>query len=190
MQKRRNLGKKLSAEDASADAGKPKVKAKAKGKPSGSNDHSADAAKRGVCWSRVDGGTKKVIVPGSRAPTVRVPPLFNSMLRLLAKHSDSLGGFLQSFLSNEPRPRDEAISLGPLWRIPLPYHPISRSFWACACFWSFMEEETSYRASLGDELAIPGASSCLPSWTLARSQIDWAPVAEDQTFGGRQFWVF
>eukprot|EP00435_Cladocopium_sp_Y103_P024002 s4132_g5.t2 len=43
------------------------------------------------------------------------------MLRLLAKHSDNLSGFLQTFLSNEPRPREEVISLGPLWPIPLPY---------------------------------------------------------------------
>eukprot|EP00435_Cladocopium_sp_Y103_P032437 s3148_g8.t1 len=71
------------------------------------------------CW--VDGDTKKITVPGSRAPTVKVAPLFNSMLRLLGKHSDSLGGFLHTFLSNEPQPRDEAISLGPLWPIPLPY---------------------------------------------------------------------
>ena len=68
-----------------------------------------------------DGGTKTVIVPGSRAPTVRVPALMNSMLRLLAKHTGRLSRFLHSFLSNKPQPLSEVTSLGPLWPMPIPY---------------------------------------------------------------------
>ena len=69
----------------------------------------------------VDDDTKKVVVPGCRAPTIRVPGLFNSMPRILAKYGDKLGRFVHSFLSNVPRSRDETHSLGPLWPIPVPY---------------------------------------------------------------------
>lgn len=68
-----------------------------------------------------DDSTKKVVVPGARAPTVKVPGLFNSMPRLLTKYGDKLGRFLHSFLSNMPWSREETLSLGPLWPIPAPY---------------------------------------------------------------------
>ena len=70
---------------------------------------------------QVDGNTKKVFVPGARAPTVKVPAFLNSWLRVLAKHGSSLGSFVRTFLSNVPQPREEAVSLGPLWPIPAPY---------------------------------------------------------------------
>ena len=69
----------------------------------------------------VDDDTKKVVIPGRRAPTVKVPGLLNSMLRLLLKYTDKLSGFLHSFLSNEPQLRAGASSLGPLWPMPIPY---------------------------------------------------------------------
>ena len=83
----------------------------------------------------VEDGTKKVVIPGSRAPTVKVPGLLNSMLRLLLKYTDKLSGFLHSFLSNEPQLRAGASSLGPLWPLPVPYPevfghgPAFRSSW-------------------------------------------------------------
>lgn len=83
----------------------------------------------------VEGDTKKVVIPGSRAPTVKVPGLLNSMLRLLLKYTDKLSGFLHSFLSNEPQLRAGASSLGPLWPLPVPYPevfghgPAFRSSW-------------------------------------------------------------
>ena len=46
---------------------------------------------------QVDGNTKKVFVPGARAPTVKVPAFLNSWLRVLAKHGSSLGSFCAHF---------------------------------------------------------------------------------------------
>eukprot|EP00435_Cladocopium_sp_Y103_P067778 s363_g30.t1 len=69
----------------------------------------------------VEDDTKKVSIPGARAPTVKVPGLLNSMLRLMAKYTNKLSGFLHSLRCNKPRPRCEVTSLGPLWPIPVPY---------------------------------------------------------------------
>ena len=66
-------------------------------------------------------GSKKVVVPGSRAPSVKIPALVNSLPRLALKYTGKFGSFLRTFLSRKPRSRDEGTSLGPLWPIPVPY---------------------------------------------------------------------
>ena len=68
-----------------------------------------------------NGSTKKVVVPGARAPSVKVPGLLNSMPRLLLKHGSKLRSFFASFLSNKPQLRDGATSQRPLWPLPVPY---------------------------------------------------------------------
>ena len=65
--------------------------------------------------------SKKVVVPGSRAPPVKDPALVNSLPRLVMRHAGKLSSFFRSFLSRQPRPRDEGTSLGPLWPMPAPY---------------------------------------------------------------------
>ena len=78
-----------------------------------------DAAGSSGCL--VDGDTKTVTVPGSKAPPVKVPGLLNSMLGVMLKRTSRLSGFLFTFLRNEPLPGDQVTSLGPLWPLPVPY---------------------------------------------------------------------
>ena len=75
----------------------------------------------GPSGSVVEGDTKTVIIPGAHAPSVKVPGLLNSMLRLMTQYTFKLSGFLASFLRNVPKPPTEATSLGPLWPMPVPY---------------------------------------------------------------------
>ena len=65
--------------------------------------------------------TKKVVVPGARAPSVKVPGLLNSMPRLLLKYGSKLRSFFASFLSNKPQLLSGATSQRPLWPLPVPY---------------------------------------------------------------------
>ena len=62
-----------------------------------------------------------VHVPGSRAPSVKVPAFVNSWLRVVTKYAAKLATFVQSFLSNMPRPHEEDHSLRGLWPMPVPY---------------------------------------------------------------------
>ena len=68
-----------------------------------------------------DGHAKSVVVPGARAPTVKVPAFVNSMMRLVFKFGGKLKSFMHSFIGNLPLSRDETVSMGPLWPIPAPY---------------------------------------------------------------------
>ena len=68
--------------------------------------------------------TKKVYVPGSEAPSVSVPGLWNSFGRHLSRHGGSLASFFQCMCSNRPRPRDDGSPGAVVWPIPLPYPEI------------------------------------------------------------------
>lgn len=78
-------------------------------------------ANAGGPYSPQSHDTKKVVVPGSRAPPVKIPALLNSLPRLVLKHAGNFGSFLRTFLSRKPPSRDERTSLGPLWPMPVPY---------------------------------------------------------------------
>ena len=65
--------------------------------------------------------TKKVNVPGERAPTVTVPGLWNSFGRLLSKHGGKLASFYQSMCSSRPCPHDDGSPAVVVWPMPIPY---------------------------------------------------------------------
>ena len=68
--------------------------------------------------SRADNG---VVVPGSRAPTVVVPALMNSLGRVILRYGDRLALFCRSILAAKPSSRDEGARSLSLWPIPVPY---------------------------------------------------------------------
>ena len=79
-----------------------------------SNEAEQSAGSLGGC------GTKKVSVPGERAPTVSVPGLWNSFGRHLTKHGGTLASFYQSMCSSRPRPLDDGSPGAVVWPMPIP----------------------------------------------------------------------
>ena len=65
--------------------------------------------------------TKKVYVPGERAPTVSVPGLWNSFGRHLTKCGGTLASFYQSMCSTRPCRRDDGSPGVVVWPIPIPF---------------------------------------------------------------------
>lgn len=68
-----------------------------------------------------------VVVPGSRAPTVVVPALMNSLVRVVLRYGDGLARFCRSILAAKPCSRDEGSRSMTLWPIPVPYPEAFRS---------------------------------------------------------------
>ena len=62
-----------------------------------------------------------VHVPGLNAPTIFVPALVNSMVRLLLKCGGSLASFVSSSLSYDPGCQDDRTLNNSIWPMPLPY---------------------------------------------------------------------
>lgn len=115
ISKRKALGKKT--EDVDKEKGDSKAdrinKAKAKAKAKGGSEGMHEAVD-----SRADNG---VVVPGSRAPTVVVPALMNSLGRVILRYGDRLALFCRSILAAKPSSRDEGARSLSLWPIPVPY---------------------------------------------------------------------
>lgn len=61
-------------------------------------------------------------VPGLKAPTIHVPSLVNSMVRMLLKCGGSLASFVLSCLSPNPSRRDDGTLNNSIWPMPLPYY--------------------------------------------------------------------
>ena len=78
--------------------------------------------------SEFSGGcdTKKVYVPGSEAPSVKVSGLWNSFGRHLSRHGGLLASFFRCMCSSRPCPRDDGSPGAVVWPIPLPYPEIFR----------------------------------------------------------------
>lgn len=63
----------------------------------------------------------KQVVPGSRAPSINVPALVNSMMRLVLKYGATLSTFVRSVLTANPGSDRQSAHSKPMWPIPVPY---------------------------------------------------------------------
>ena len=61
------------------------------------------------------------VVPGSRAPSINVPALVNSMTRLVLKYGSALSTFVRSVLTANPSSDRQSAHSRPMWPIPVPY---------------------------------------------------------------------
>ena len=69
-------------------------------------------------------GEKNYVPPGSRASTVEVAPIWNSMMRwLLGSSCGALRTFCFSFFSSQANRKNKSYTPGPVWPIPLPFSP-------------------------------------------------------------------
>ncbi len=66
----------------------------------------------------------RYVPPGSRASTVEVNAIWNSMLRwLLSSPCGALRTFCFSFFSSQANRKNKSYTPGPVWPIPLPFSP-------------------------------------------------------------------
>ena len=67
-------------------------------------------------------GKRPYVPPGSRATTVEVNPIWNSMMRwILNSHCGNLRTFCYSFFASQAGRKNKSYTPGPVWPIPLPF---------------------------------------------------------------------
>jgi hypothetical protein len=123
-----------------------------------------------------DDFAKTIVIPGSRAPTVFVPALVNSLLRLVLKYGFKLRSFLHSYLSNQPCPGDQGTRDGSPWPMPIPYPEVFRAGGGGASVWK--KRRVSFEILILNCFTLGKPSTCPSTLWLGRrlSAAQWRAV--------------